>query len=376
MENRVSTSALSAARKFGPGYFIREQMELREWTQDDLSAVTGMSVKHLNQILQDKLPVSIDLARIFAEVFNTSATYWVNLNTAYRLWLTREKTPPEQEADLKANIYERMPVKDMLAKGWLQPFQSAEALQTQVLRFWGWRTLDFSILDRQYLPCLTRRSEAYNQFNASYAVTWYRKAQLVAETFARQPYEREKLAVLFDEMHVYTTLPNGINRFIEALAEVGVIFFVLPHLKKTYLDGAAFFSGPQPVLVYTGRHHRIDNFWFTLAHEIAHVLLHLNEETPFVLDNLKSGETDRMEAEANALAAEKLKHPEILRYLERSLGYLPPSKVEECAAEYNVHPSIVIGKLAHAKKISYSNQSLYNDNVLLHIHPPYQFNNE
>lgn len=373
MENRVSTSALKAARKFGPGYFIREQMELREWTQDDLSAVTGLSVKHLNNILQDKLPVSIDLARIFAEIFNNSATYWVNLNTAYRLWLSQEKTPEEQEADIKAQIYERMPVKDMLEKGWIGAFKTAEELTQQVLKFWKWTKLDFSILDQQYLPCLTRKSEAYNQFNASYAITWYRKAQLVAETFTPKPYDRKKLEMCYDELHAFTTRENGINRFIEALADAGVILFVLPHLKKTYLDGAAFFSGNNPVIVYTGRYKRIDNFWFTVAHEIAHILLHLNEAVPFVLDNLKDSDHDQLEKEANALAAAKLKHPEIQSYLKQYAQYLPHTKVEECAARYQVHPAVIVGKMAHDNPITYKNLARYNENVLEIIDKQYKF---
>ena len=373
MENRVSTSALKAARKFGPGYFIREQMELREWTQDDLSAVTGLSVKHLNQILQDKLPLSIDLARILAEVFNNSATYWVNLNTAYRLWLAQDRTTAEREADIKALIYERMPIKDMLAKGWIANYNTAAELTQQVLSFWKWPNLDFSILDKQYLPCLTRKSEAYNQFNASYAITWYRKAQLVAETFSRKPYDREKLEALYDGIHAFTTRKNGINLFIEALAGAGVIFFVLPHLKKTYLDGAAFFSGRNPVIVYTGRYKRIDNFWFTVAHEIAHVLLHLNERTPFVLDNLKESDKDEMEKEANAMAAIKLKHPEIREYMQHYTRYLPPATVEECAARYNVHPAIIVGKLAHDEAISYKNIARYNEDALQHIDQQFQF---
>ena len=138
------------------------------------------------------------------------------------------------------------------------------------------------------------------------------------------------------------------------------------------MDGAAFYSGTNPVIVYTGRYKRIDNFWFTIAHEIAHILNHLDEETPFVLDNLKNGDINAMESEANELAAEKLKHSQILKYLQPYIGYLTTSKLEECAAEYKVHPSIIVGKLAHDKNISYSNQSLYNENVLQYIQKQFQ----
>jgi len=374
-QNMAKTTELKAVRKFGPGYFIREQMELRDWTQDDLSEVTGFTVKHLNKILQDKQPLTLDMARVLSEVFNTSAQYWINLDTGYRLWLTQGKTEKEIEADIKSIIYERMPVKDMLAKGWLQPFNSAGELEKQVLNYWDWEKLDFSILDEKLLPCLTRKSEAYNQFNASYAITWYQKALNEAANFKHLPFSKQKLEKLYNSMHTYTVTEKGINQFIKDLADIGVIFFVLPHLQKTYLDGAAFYSDKNPVIVYTGRYKRIDNFWFTLAHEIAHVLKHLDEKTPFVLDNLKDGVINKMESEANELAAEKLKHSEIMQYLNPYLGYLSTSKVEECAAEYGIHPSIIVGKLAHDKKISYSNQSLYNENVLGYIQKQYQVNN-
>ena len=57
----ISTRALKAAKKFGPGYFIREQLEERAWTQEDLSAVTGLSVKHLNKILQEQQPLTLSI---------------------------------------------------------------------------------------------------------------------------------------------------------------------------------------------------------------------------------------------------------------------------------------------------------------------------
>lgn len=352
------------ARKFGPGYFIREQMEYRNWTQEDLAEVTGITIKHLNRILKDKQPVTLEMAKIFAGVFDTSPQYWINLDANYRLWLAGEKSIKEMDADLRAKIYERMPVKDMLTKGWILPFANAQELAAQVTAFWGWVKLDFSLLDNQYLPFLPRKSEAFNQFNASYAITWYRKAIVVAEQFPLPNYDKGKLQQLFDALHLYTIETDGISNFIRDLSEAGVLFFVLPHLQKTYLDGAAFFSGNNPAIVYTARYRRIDNFWFTVAHEIAHILLHLNEEMPFILDNLKEDATSEMETEANNLAAEKLKHPQILQYLESYTHYLTNQKVEECSAEYRIHPAIVIGKLAHDKKISYSNQGLYNEDVL------------
>lgn len=368
----VSITQMRAARKFGPGYFIREQMDLREWTQEDLAEVTGLTLKHINKILQEKQPVTLDTARILAEVFNTSAQYWINIDTSYRLWKIQGQSVKEKEADIRSLIYERMPVRDMVKKGWISFFNNTEELIAETLHFWGWEDLDFTNLDRQSIPCYTRKSTAYQQFNAAYALTWYRMARKVAEARPRKTYDKAALTALFEELHQYTTGQAGISHFLDTLEQCGVIFFVLPHLQKTYLDGAAFLSGENPVIVYTGRYKRIDNFWFTVAHEIAHVLKHLDENSPFILDDLKDGERNEIEDEANTLAAEKLMHHEIAEFLNPYLNYLTTGRVEECAAKYHVHPSIIIGKLAFDQKLSYRNIYLYNEDVLRMIPEKYQ----
>ncbi len=368
----TQTTSLKAAKKFGPGYFIREQMEYRDWTQEDLAEITGLSLKHINKILQDKQPLTLEVAKLFGEIFNTSPQYWINLDTGYRLWLVQGRSQNEIEVDIKGMIYERMPVKDMLAKGWLKPIRNVADLKQQVLEFWEWEELSFETIDRDYSPCLNRKSEAFNQFNASYAITWYRKAILEAKKFKVPEFSRNKLESLFDDLHTYTVKEDGIPLFIDHLAQSGVIFFVLPHLQKTYLDGAAFLLDETPVIVYTGRYKRIDNFWFTIAHEIAHILLHLEPNTPFVLDNFKDGYVNKIEEEANDLAGIKLKYPEIMESLSSSLHYLTTTHIEVCAVDINIHPAIIIGKLAHDRQTSYRNQRLYNENVLDLIPQAYQ----
>ncbi len=369
----LRTSQVRPARKFGPGYFIREQMELREWTQQELAEITGFTQKHISELLNDKTPLSFDMARILGEVFDTSASYWLNLDQAYRLWLQQKPTEKEKAADLRAMIYERMPIKDMQKKGWLRKTTSLDGLKKAVLEFWEKSKLDFSDLDQNLLPYLTRKSEAYNTFNASYALTWYHQARKVAQTIPAPTYRREQLEKLTAELHRYTPNESDIAVFLEKLHDTGVKFFVLPHLEKTYLDGAAFFSNGNPTVVYTGRHKRLDHFWFTIAHELAHVLLHLNEEMPFILDNLEENDRSAMETEANALAAAMLKHTEIYESLQQDLHYLSTNKVEECAATYGVHPAIVIGKLAHEGKVHYRNVHLYNGNVIRLIPERYLF---
>ena len=354
---------LKAAKKFGPGYFIREQMDIRGWKQEELAEVLSLSTKHLSSILQDKQSLSIENARKLSSAFNISPQYWLNLDNDYRLWLEQKKKTSTSVVETKSMIYSRMPVRDMMKKGWIKQTRDVNELTKEVKEFWGIQELDFEFLEKSILP-LYKKSEAYNQFNASYAATWFQMARRYSTHFEVPAFNKQDLGKLYISISDYTTCPNGIELFINELNACGVKFFVLPHLEKTYLDGAAFLMDSNPVIVYTARYKRIDNFWFTMAHEIAHVLKHLNAKTPFVIDNFREPVSDKNEEEANKLATKHLKHNEILTFLEPHFNYLSVGKIEECSATINIHPAIIIGALAFNEKISFRNQSLFNDNVL------------
>ncbi len=354
---------LKAAKKFGPGYFIREQMEIRGWIQEELADVLGLSTKHLSSILQDKQSLSIENAKKLSSAFNISPQYWLNLDSDYRLWLEQEKKANTSVVKTKSIIYSRMPVRDMMKKGWIKQTRDIKKLTNEVKKFWGIKELDFQFLEKTVLPHC-KKSEAYNQFNASYAATWFQMARKYSEGINVPAYNKQKLETLYKNISEYTNNENGISLFLNDLQNCGVKFFVLPHLEKTYLDGAAFFHKGNPVVVYTARYKRIDNFWFTIAHEIAHVLKHLNDKISFVLDNLHEKTNDKQELEANDLASKRLKHKEILKFTEPFFSYLTVDKIEECSHILNIHPAIIIGALAFNEKISFRNQKLFNENVL------------
>lgn len=367
----MATTKLKPARKFGPGYFIKEQMEYRNWTQEDLSEVMGITMKHINKILQNKQSLTIDMAKVLAEVFETSPQYWLNLDANYRLWLETEKSEKEKQAEIKAKIYERMPVRDMIHKEWIPDFVNFDELYSNVAAFWNVKVLDFEAWDQKSMPLLARKSENFNQYNAAYAYTWYHKAMLTAPKYKVAQYNREALIDLYQELNKFTLLDDGYNIFIQKLNEAGIIFFVLPHLQKTYLDGAAFFSGDNPVIVYTGRYKRIDNFWFTVAHEICHILNHLNTPDTFFIDNFNDEERNELEVDANHQASCQLKHEEIAAHLKSKLKYLSVQAINDCSQKLHIHQAVIVGKLAHDKTISYANQNLFNENVLKRMNPEY-----
>ena len=106
---------------------------------------------------------------------------------------------------------------------------------------------------------------------------------------------------------------DGPRRAAAGLAELGICFVSLPHLPRTYLDGAALqLADGTPVVALTLRHNRLDNFWFCLLHEVAHVGRHMDYDNPRAflddqsLRRARSPAEDPREQEADEWAEEAL----------------------------------------------------------------------
>ena len=136
----------------------------------------------------------------------------------------------------------------------------------------------------------------------------------------------------------------------EFLSEKGIRLVIEQHLPKTYLDGAAFrLSNGQPVIGLTLRYDRLDNFWFTLMHELAHVALHLdNDMNEMFVDELNflTDNPDSLEQGANHYAAESLIPSELWESSDARFGQFP-SDVHHLADKASVHTAIVVGRIRH-----------------------------
>ncbi len=140
---------------------------------------------------------------------------------------------------------------------------------------------------------------------------------------------------------------NTRERVREALASFGIKLVYQEKFDKTPVDGYTFWSGENPAIVMTLRHKRIDNFAFTVFHELGHIYLHLinNREARFIdYEPAKQENTTAREGEANEFAKEALIPKEqwegFLKHPRNS-----DDDIITFATRNNIHPAIVLGRL-------------------------------
>ena len=130
-----------------------------------------------------------------------------------------------------------------------------------------------------------------------YALTaWQARALALVQNEALPPYDPDEIDdAFFDKIIRSSYYSEGPRLVPELLNKRGIHFVLLPHLPKTYLDGACFLSpAGRPVIGMTLRHDRLDNFWFTLLHELAHMKLHVHEDGPAFFDDTAEHTRARM----------------------------------------------------------------------------------
>lgn len=333
----------------GPGDTIREELEHYGWEQRDLADIMGMSEKHISHLVKNKVPVTYETACLLSKVFRQDPQFWLNLDASYRQRM--EESAKVKETTAKALIYRYMPVRDLRKAVGLP--RNVDGLVAAVKDFWHVPDLDFGFLERKAV-CF-RRSEAYANFNPYHALAWLQWARnSLADNLPAQPYDRKALAAVADRLSTYTVSQDGVTSFLADLRCCGVAFGQFDHFEHTYTDGAAFFEDHHPAILYTARHNRIDNFWFTMAHELGHVLLHEHDEGDVFIDSLENLDlSDRREKAADAFAGTCLKNDQILEAFA-SVQRTSVARIRSVAQSLGLHPGIVAGCLQHHNKAAWT----------------------
>lgn len=141
--------------------------------------------------------------------------------------------------------------------------------------------------------------------------------------------------------------PQGPISACNFLKNHGIALIIEPHFPQTYLDGATIMTNKDhPVIGLTLRYDRLDNFWFTLMHELAHLSLHTDEDAGQFYDDLDQQDVAPNEVEADKLAGEAL-IPES-KWINSPARLVPsPIAAQSLARELKVHPAIVAGRMRH-----------------------------
>lgn len=314
--------------------FRMDQMELK---QKDMVPYLG-SVSKVSEVLSGKRELTMKMARAIHQGLGISAEI-----------LLQDK-PVKSFDELDAYDFDKFPVREMEKNGAFRWFgitdikdKAEEGISLMIQSLGGKEALPSGFYRKTSSPRLSAKTDQYALLGWELQLLLEEKMNPVDQAFSRERLTDK----VFNQLLGLSRLKEGPLLAKEFLKDYGINLLIVPHLKKTYLDGASFLTREnQAIIGMSLRYDRLDNFWFTLCHELGHLMTHLNPDD-FIIDDMtmKGSESDtEVEREADHFA-ETILFPEGLS--DKPFELWTPKDVKEEAERQGCHIASVAGHIRH-----------------------------
>ncbi len=330
-----------------PGETLADEIAARGMTQTELAARLGRPVQVVNEIIRAKKAITVDTALGLEKVLGIPAAFWVNLEQNFRM--TRARLREREHLQAEEEWLEELPVREMEKRGWIAVGRNAQEKVRALLQFFGVANVSAY---RKTAEVLGLRISDNARVSPGALGAWLRKGELEAHAIETRPFDSTLLLEAAHEARGMTEDPPQIfaPRLTQVFADAGVAFVVVREFPKTGANGVARWLTDRKALIQLDlRYKWQDIFWFTLFHEVCHVLKHGNQR--IIIDGIdKSGP---LEDEANHWAADILIPREAWSQFRIQTRITKPG-VTAFARQLGISPGIIVGRLHRERRLQYN----------------------
>ena len=326
-----------------PGATVREQLEHRNMSQKEFAQRMDMSEKHISHLINGKVELTQETALRLESVLGVPARFWNNMEALYREQEARVLEELSIERD--EIIASKMPYSECVKLGWLQPAQKRIDKVYNLRKFF--EVANLGIIEKIPIYGIAYRT-AGKSIKSDYAkAIWAQKARRDARSVKTDSININLLKKSLSHIRALTTLSPDIfcKKLEDILASCVIALVFLPHINSSLIHGATFVDGNYIVLGLTVRGKYADMFWFSLFHELGHIL------KGHITNNFSTTEVNEKEAD-------KFAQDTLISYEEYSsfINKKDFSKTEIVyfANQIGIAPGIVLGRLQKENHIPYS----------------------
>lgn len=332
---------------FHPGYYVAEIIEDMGVTQAEFAVRMGTTSKTLSQLVNGQANISNDLAQKLSTMLGTSIDFWLNLQSAFDekvIEINKAKTMDEQAEIVRVIDYSYF-VKYL-------KLPAVKSIQEKIANLCSFfKVADLRILrQNDFLVNFRTGIATVEEKNIINSRAWLQTALNVAARMETAPFNADKLKAYIPEIRDMTLQDPEmfLPRLREIFADCGVAFVLLPYLKNSGINGAVkWLNQDRVVLAMNDRRVNADTFWFSLFHEIKHVLQQ-KTKTVFVSSNKQEMREidEKLEEEADLFAQNTLIPIKEYRLFAPS-KYTSDAEIIAFAKKIGIHPGIVAGRMQH-----------------------------
>ncbi|MCY4104898.1 MAG: HigA family addiction module antitoxin [bacterium] len=328
-----------------PGWTLEETLEELSMSQAELARRTGLSTKHINQIVRGKVPITTDTAWRLERATGVPDRLWNNLESRYQEH--RARLAEEAELAQQVDLLERLPIASMVKLGILTKRADPTTRLREAFAFLG--VTDRSAWDAtvDHYRAAFRKSRAHESNDGAIAV-WLRMGEIAASRIDCAPWNPDRFHKALITVRTLTRETDPAvwhPALVAECAAAGVRVVVTREIEGARTHGATRWLGSgRPLIQLSLRFRWSDIFWFTFFHEAKHVLDGSKRAIYIEQPNGDSADRTDEELQADEFASNLLIPKDRARVLP-TIGSL--DDVRMFAADLGIHPGIVVGRLHH-----------------------------
>lgn len=333
---------------FHPGYYIKEIIEESGLTQEDFAKRLDTTPKNLSVLVRGEQSLSIDIAMKLSRLLGTSVNYWLNLQNAYDALIAEFRSDEELVEERK--VFNYLDYKFFRDNYNLPDLPRKIDEQIEELRkFLNVATL--KVLEKRDMAVSFRSAAGLSEASTVKANAMVQIAVNHALRMEAPRYNKKK----FEEAAQYAlTLTKNHKEFYPLLKnafwEAGVIFVIMPNISGSKTNGATKKIGENIMLMVNDRRLNADTFWFTLFHEIGHIV---NGDYGISFEK----ETGELEDAANRFAEDNLIPRDMYQeFVEQ--GQFDLQSIKTFATKIDRDPGIVLGRLQNERKVDFGDWTM------------------
>jgi len=344
----VIDTAIHSDLPIPPGEYLEEVLDDLGMTKDELARRMDRPASKLSSIFKGRKAITADTALQLEKVVGVPAHIWTGLEAEYRLALARLQSEEERDR-LKEEIrlIKRYCYSTLANIGVVPKSTKGTDKVLALQKYFGVTSLHNVQTVRRY-SAEFRCGGGKKECSPEAIAAWLRLGELRAREIDCASFDKRRLKDALHAIRGMTMQPpeEFQTRLTVLLADAGVALVFCPHFPKTYAHGATFPLGRErTVLMLSIRRKWADIFWFSLFHELGHILLH-DRKTIFVEYGNGDPKMLRQEKEADEFAADTLVPREKWSlFIQRKSFY--PREIRKFARDIGVDPGIVVGRLQH-----------------------------
>lgn len=342
---------------FHPGEYLRDIIAEMGLAQNDFAKRLDITPKMLSELLAGRINLSLDVAQKLAKMLGVSIKLWLNLQAQYDAKVA--EIAEQKKLDEEKQYLQWLDYSYFCKLKLVNTVRGPEAKLYQLYQYL--KIASLSVMTKQdFLVAYRSVNGQVDSKQILNSNVWMQIAINKAESMDTQVFNKKLLESYLPEIRAMSlqTPASFQPRLSQIFSECGVAFVLLPHLKNSGVYGAVKWLHGKALLALNDRRASADTFWFSLFHEIKHVLQEKKTKTLISVATDPTGEYVQLEEEANAFARNILIPPEEYelfkaRVQEQSCG-ISAEAIKEFAAHLKLHPGIVVGRLQYDNIIGYA----------------------